>query len=253
METFRLERLLKSIDESTSKVEALEPGSSKPFDPKVFVVSLELDKISANIDQARSILLDLEAANTTSSLSSQRAQLKALNGRIQKIQHTVRVARNRDESSFKQHQEEEQAKRRQSTSSGSSHLKHRSSTSISHPSGEPSGEKRDASVGESSGLEEKLSVHRTTQEAVSSEILDMVSKIKENAIKFADKVAQDRDIVQTTSDALHKSAGSMDKVGSRLNSWQATSAIGWKFYIYAALFLVLSVIMGLFLVHLPKW
>uniref|UniRef100_A0A060T8Q9 ARAD1D13266p n=1 Tax=Blastobotrys adeninivorans TaxID=409370 RepID=A0A060T8Q9_BLAAD len=249
METFRLERLLKSIDESTSKVEALEPHSSKPFDPKVFVVSLELDKISANIDHARSILLDLEAANTTSSLSSQRAQLKALNGRIQKIQHTVRVARNRDESSFKQHQEEEQAKRRQSTSSGSSHLKHRSSTSISHPSGE----KRDASVGESSGLEEKLSVHRTTQETVSSEILDMVSKIKENAMKFADKVAQDRDIVQNTSDALHKSAGSMDKVGSRLNSWQATSAIGWKFYIYAALFLVLSVIMGLFLVHLPKW
>lgn len=259
----QLLQLFKHIDDETAHLEgvtkdvnAQKLGGS--YDHDIFIASLELEKLNSNMDRARSILLDIEStssspgespsASTTSLLrtantgmpaktSMLRSHLKSLNDRLQRIGQTVRSVQVNETRMYN----DELTK-----------LHHRRTSSVTTASLKNALPKEEQ--GHSSSMDQKLSIQRNTQETLSSEILDMVSTMKNNALKFADKIAQDNNVVQSTSDALHKSSGSMNKVGTRLSSWQKSSALGYKFYILSALFLFLALVLGMTFVRLfPKW
>ncbi|KAA8898676.1 hypothetical protein TRICI_006493 [Trichomonascus ciferrii] len=256
----QLLQLFKHIDEETAHLEDVTKDVSVQkaggsYNHDVFIASLELDKLNINMDRARSILLDIESAaspgespsastasllrtaNASSKTSMLRGHLKSLNDRLQRIGQTVRAVQVGEARAY----DDEQTK-----------LHHRRTSSLTAASLKE--KSVDDAQGHSSSMDQKLSVQRNTQETLSSEILDMVSTMKNNALRFADKIAQDNNVIQSTSDALHKSSGSMNKVGSRLSSWQKSSALGYKFYILSALFLFLALVLGMTFVRLfPKW
>lgn len=256
----QLLQLFKHIDDETAHLEDVTKDVnaqqlSGTYDHDIFIASLELEKLNSNMDRARSILLDIESTSSspsdspsasTASLSRTngppkksmlRSHLKSLNDRLQRIGQTVRAVQVNEARQYN----DELTK-----------LHHRRTSSVTAASLKNSVSKEEH--GHSSSMDQKLSVQRNTQETLSSEILDMVSTMKNNALKFADKIAQDNNVIQSTSDALHKSSGSMNKVGTRLSSWQKSSALGYKFYILSAIFLFLALVLGMTFVRLfPKW
>ncbi|ANB15105.1 Use1p [Sugiyamaella lignohabitans] len=203
------------------------------------------------MDYARSILLDLESdipksgshnKSRSPALSNHRAHIQKLNDRIQEIELRVRSVQKQEAENFRKSQSKQNAPEpladvNASTESLRKRLAAGSST-----------EHKELSV------ESKVSLQKDIQDSLSSEILGMVSTLKNNAIAFAEKIAQDKDVVEGTSSALNKTAGTMNKVGSRLNDYRSTKAIGWWFYIWAIVFMVVAVSGSMIVVRLfPKW
>ncbi|PRT57062.1 Protein transport protein use1 [Wickerhamiella sorbophila] len=99
-----------------------------------------------------------------------------------------------------------------------------------------------------------LAVQDTMQQELSENILEMVRDIRKNAEIFSEKLAADSGVVDATGDALNKATSKMDSVGSKLNKYRKTSALGFWFYVKATLFIVGALIGGMLLVQLmPKW
>lgn len=100
----------------------------------------------------------------------------------------------------------------------------------------------------------KLDVNSFEQENLSSELVDMAATIKKNALKFQRKLDADSDLVGTTTDAIQRTAGSMTSVGARLQQYRKGSQLGWMFYILSALFIFVSLFVGMALIQLfGKW
>lgn len=263
--THQLLQLFKNLDSEVNQLEYItkkEPEKDEDitYNNDVFIASLELEKLNVTMDKARSILLELEAStsspNNSPSASTNsllmrssspkinntqtgplRTHLKTLNSRIQHIGQTIRAIQLQETNLYNDEQRRKQQQEQQGKEKDVSSFKHRN---ISHNN--------------DSSLDQKLSVQKNTQETLSTEILDMVSTMKSNALKFADKITEDNNVVSSTSEALHKSSGNMNKVGNKLSTWQKSSALGYRFYIFAGLFLFLSLVIGMTLVQLfPKW
>lgn len=99
-----------------------------------------------------------------------------------------------------------------------------------------------------------LAVQDTMQQELSENILEMVRNIRKNAESFSEKLAADSGVVDASGEALNNATSKMDSVGSKLNKYRRTSALGFWFYIKAALFIVGALIGGMLLVQLmPKW
>jgi SNARE protein 1 len=225
--SYTLVQLFKHLDEQTLKLENLGDDNDQAF-----LASLQLEKLTCNMDHARRILLDLEASKAPGRGSGDRLRLQQLNGRIQGIQHKVRAMQQRELATAQQRQKEASTDVQEA---GSLLKQRRQSKAIM-------------------SAQEKLSVQKDVQETLSTEILGMVSNLKANAVAFADKLGQDTAVVQDAADALNRSSGMLDKVGSRLNQYRQTGAIGWWFYIWAVVFMVVALIGGMIVIRLfPKW
>lgn len=101
---------------------------------------------------------------------------------------------------------------------------------------------------------DQLAIQETTQQELSENILEMVRDIRKNAELFSEKLAADSGVVDATGDALNNASSKMDSVGTKLNKYRRTSALGWWFYIKATVFITAALIIGMLLVQLmPKW
>lgn len=182
MSSQTLTRLLSYIDRETSRLETSQNESPRDeavltltseevpqarprvYNDKNFLTSLQLHRLSITMDEARSILIDLEeeerhdakggshgpfgstleapreikratspAGGAHSRLAPARKQLKRLNDRIQEIEHSVEKRRRAETSAFREEaKSREQARRRDSVTSGpvESTLTHRRQASI---------------------------------------------------------------------------------------------------------------------------
>lgn len=198
------------------------------FNDKWFVYKLDLDKLLVNVDQLRSRLM--ESDNSESQLAVQKHRLRALSSKINELNFQVKRQKEREEEEIRRLIAENQP-----PSAIQSQLKHRKSNI-------------------NLSMEDKLSIDRNTQDSISSDLLAMVSTIKQNAMKFNEKMTADEDVLRNTSEALHQTSSNMDKVGSRLSKYRSSTAIGWWFYIFSVLFLIIAIIAGMIIIRIfPKW
>jgi hypothetical protein len=237
--------ILRSLDEQSVAIE--RKISSEDDVDRLFVLGLELNKMITNMDHARGLILELEGSGSGTVSESSRPLLKRINQRLQLAQHKVQTRQEQETREYHKEQERKQKlsviesepglrNRRLSTADGIANIKQPKSTSA------------DLS------LNDKLSVQQTVQEDLSHDILGMVSKIKSNAIALSEKMATDADVVRSTGEALNRTSSSMEKVGSRLNKYHKTGALGWRFYIMAVVFLIVAVFAGMTIIRLfPKW
>lgn len=221
------------LEISTSALEKqFEDASSNSdgvFKDSWFIYMLDLDKLSVNVDQIRSRLMESDSSGTQ--LAAHKQRLRALSSKINELSFQAKRQREREEEEAALLAAENHPE----PAAVQSQLKHRKSNS--HLS-----------------MEDKLSIDRNTQESISSDLLAMVSTIKQNALKFNEKMTADEDVLKNTSDALHQTSSNMDKVGSRLSKYRSSTAIGWWFYIFSALFLIVAIIAGMIIIRLfPKW
>lgn len=100
----------------------------------------------------------------------------------------------------------------------------------------------------------RLDVHEVEQQELSRDVLEMVEAIKKNAEQFSAKLEADGDVLTAATEAISRTAGSMTGVGSRLQKYRKTNAIGWWFYIWAILFMILATVGGMLVTRIfPKW
>lgn len=239
--------ILCNLDRQTQEIERKVSTVDDP--DQLFLLGLDLNKMVTNMDHARGLILELEALGDAS-ISASRALLKKINQRIQLAQHKVQTVHQREAQTYQLELQRKQALAILQSEPG---LRNRRG-SLNYPA---SNETKTSSIKTTStdiSLNDKLTVQQNVQEDLSHDILDMVSKIKSNAIAFGEKMAADSDVIRSTGEALNKTAGNMDKVGSRLSKYQTTSALGWRFYIMAVIFLIVAVSGGMIIIRLfPKW
>lgn len=102
--------------------------------------------------------------------------------------------------------------------------------------------------------EDKVRLQQNTQESIAGDILSLVATIKENALRFQESITHDTAVLNDTAESLEKSSGLMGNVGSRLNKYHKSTAIGWWFYIWATLGMIAAVVIGMLIIQLfPKW
>lgn len=100
----------------------------------------------------------------------------------------------------------------------------------------------------------RLEVHELQQQELSRDVLEMVEAIKKNAEQFSAKLESDNDVLTAATEAITRTAGSMTGVGTRLQKYRKTNAIGWWFYIWSVLFMVLALVGGMLVTQIfPKW
>jgi hypothetical protein len=274
--SFRLSRLFHHLDSQIDKlsIDIEHATSVKPsYNDSVFIISLQLDKLNANMDKARSIVLDLEkSTNATSSppllsqsfrsssplsqdnswvVTQHRQHLKQLNDRMHVVQRTVRTVREQENELYKQYIAQQHLQQQEVIAD---EVQSQSTLKQRRPSMVNERETSSTSVGKNMSVESKLAVQRNTQESLSNEILSMVQTMRRNALTFGEKIARDNNLVESTSNALNKSAANMNKVEGRLSTYHKMTAIGWRFYILAVVFLFVSLVMGMTIIRLfPKW
>lgn len=238
--------ILRSLDGQSLEMEhKVFMASDDPNE--LFVLGLELNKMISNMDYARGLILEMESSGRPVEGDS-RPLLKRINQRLQLAQHRVQSQQEQEVRAYEK--EKQKLSKPAMVVEFESGLRNRrsSATDIGHSNQYPSSTSTDMS------LDDKLSVQHRVQEDLSHDILDMVSKIKANAIALGDKLATDTDVVTSTSEALHKTSGSMAKVGTRLNKYHSSGALGWKFYIMAIIFLIVAIFSGMTIIRLfPKW
>lgn len=102
--------------------------------------------------------------------------------------------------------------------------------------------------------EDKVMLQQNSQDSIASEVLGLVAVMKANAIKFRDSLSTDTQVLNDASEALEKSSGVMGVVGSKMNNYRRSTAIGWWFYIWATLGIFVAVVVGMTIIRLfPKW
>ncbi|CAN6630182.1 protein transport protein Use1p [Trichomonascus vanleenenianus] len=240
----QLDQLFRSLENTTSTLETdLGATENQKYSHNAFIASLELNKLGINVDHARGLLLQLEShSHHTPSNRSYRSRLKHLNDRIQRLGHDLREIERKEQEQAKKDLEE---LNHQQDASLVSELKQRRPSHV---------QQGDRGISSGLSMESKLAVQQTTQEEMSHDILGLVQKMKQNAITFAEKVAQDAGVVESTSQALGSSSTNMTKVGSKLSRYHSTTALGWRFYIMAIAFMVIALVFGMVIIRLfPKW
>jgi hypothetical protein len=293
-----LTRLLNYIDRETSALEGspnsgvltlkseqpLPTARPRVYNDQNFITSLQLHRLSITMDEARSILIDLEQqerheSRSTSGIGTSleavrelkrtpspvsvarslfapaRKRLKSLNDRLQVIEYTVERQRRAEKTAFQdelKHKEHTQQLGSISNDVKSTLTHRRQSSGDGDPSLLEHHKKSNELRGEMT-MEEKLAVQGSVQESLSTEILGFASTLKANAIKMGEKLAADTKLVESAGEALEKVVGGVEKTSTQLNKYTKSDALGWRFYILAVLGVFLSLVFGMTIVWIfPK-
>lgn len=230
----QLQQLIHSLDvESTALLNHVRdeiPDSSS----HVHTITVQLNKLLANMDYVRSLILDLESSSTKHNANLEvveyRNNLKKANGLVQDIQQLVRVRKAAAAAAASASHKPEQTNFQDSPQV-------RQRKPVSTPP-------EKIKLSRKYDLSEKLASHQDSQDSLLGEVSGFIANIRKNALLLSEKLSQDQDIVENAATALGKSSETMSKTGGRLSKYRSTTAIGMWFYIYAAIFIAVVAIIG---------
>lgn len=244
-----LNQLLRSLEiESRQLYDAVSTPSKNDSiysDPaKITIMTMRLDKVMANMDHTRSVILDLEsdqqAKHNHSEIQGYRNSLKTSNEYVQDVQQILRLRKVEANAMHKSTSTDGTAT--SETKPESSQVRQRKNVASANPAKVTLSRKYD--------LSEKLASHQDTQDSLLHDISGFIANIKKNATLLGDKMSQDQDIVESAASALNKSSDTMAKTGGRLTKYRSDTAIGFWFYIYAAIFIAVAAIVGAVIVKI---
>lgn len=249
----------------------------KRTDDDWFLASAELTKLSKNTDLARNVVISLQQRERLQSSKSQlsgssatsntmmpvtASPVPALRARLAEVSAKASEAETLVRAHLSDERERARVLKRQqhqqqfdvTSHPGSSPLSPTSTTSTTSTTKPASSPSSSTEKGNPLSLDQKLTIQQSTQDTLSTDILKLVRTIKADAISFSEKLALDTAVMEGAAGSLERSSGVMGRVGSKLNEYQRSTAIGWWFYIMAVVFLVAAVSGSMIVIRIfPKW
>lgn len=99
-----------------------------------------------------------------------------------------------------------------------------------------------------------MAVQDSLQGELSSEIIDMVRKIRHNAEEFAVRLREDAQVVDALQGSIEKTESHLSSVGTRLSHYRRTTALGWFFYMKTSVAMIACVLIAMIIINLfPKF
>ncbi|KAF2743400.1 hypothetical protein M011DRAFT_451233 [Sporormia fimetaria CBS 119925] len=235
--------------------------------------SLERDRVAANVEYARTLLLNLEheAATSTANKSKKTAleadlkqkrqlikqftdRLFELNQLDDEVSEESAESEDEDEDRFPSYAPHVKAQGGLDVKTGSegnealaaaaqnltSQLRRRGKGAEGQDEVAASGNELFAKrMGEKPTQETLLSHHRQEQENITQSLLEMAKQLKQQSVHFQETLESDKGVVDRAVQGLDKSTQSMDAAGQRINTLRRmTEGKGWwgRMKLYAFIF-----------------